>query len=473
MNPPQNQYTILIVDDEPLIRKSLFEILKMAGYQCLMVTCGEEAVEAMQKKKVDIIISDMRLPQMSGIELLKKVKTLQPAVEVIVMTGFGSIETAVEAMKLKAFDYITKPIIDDEIKLVIEKIIEKKELLAENRDLKKIAQRSKRESFGGIIGGCGDMLAVYNLIESVASTNATILITGESGTGKGVVARAIHQHDQKRASMPFVEVSCGALSETLLESELFGHAKGAFTNAIKDKPGRFEVANGGTIFLDEIDTCSPSLQIKLLRILQDGTYERVGDNMTRKTDARVIAATNQNLARLVDEGKFREDLYYRIHVIPIILPSLRNRAGDLDLLIKHFIQMNSKKNNKAITGISAEVHELFTHYSWPGNIRQLENVLEGALIMSKGPIIEVGDLPKSFNSRECKEHKKIQPTEALGGLSSGKSLKEGLEDPEKEIILNALKEAKGNRSKAADNLGVNRTTLYNKMRKYGISKEDE
>ena len=459
MNQSNSKYTILIVDDEPLIRKSLFEILKMIGYQCLMVGSGEEAVEAIQKKKVDIVISDMRLPEMSGIDLLKKIKKLQPSIEVIMMTGFGSIETAVEAMKLKAFDYITKPIVDDEIKLVLEKIIEKNDLLQENKDLKKIAQRSKRDSFSGIVGGCNEMLAVYNLIESVASTNATILITGESGTGKGVVARAIHEHDQVRAQMPFVEVSCGALSETLLESELFGHAKGAFTGAIKDKIGRFEAANGGTIFLDEIDTCSPGLQIKLLRILQDGTYERVGDHVTRKTDARVIAATNQNLAQLVDEGGFREDLYYRIHVIPIILPALRHRLGDIDLLVKYFIQLFIQKNKKLITGISKEVHELFLNYSWPGNIRQLENVLEGAFIMSKGQVIESGDLPKSFNLRESKENQV--------GLTS-KSLKDGLKDPEKEIILSALREANGNRSKAAEKLGVNRTTLYNKMRKYGI-----
>lgn len=463
MNQSNSKYTVLIVDDEPLIRKSLFEILKMTGYQCLMVGSGEEAVEAIQKKKVDIVVSDMRLPEMSGIELLTKIKKLQPMVEVIMMTGFGSIESAVEAMKLKAFDYITKPIVDDEIKLVIEKIIEKNKLVQENIDLKKIAQRARRDSFGGIIGGCNEMLAVYNLIESVASTNATILITGESGTGKGVVARTIHEYDQNRAKMPFVEVSCGALSETLLESELFGHAKGSFTGAIKDKPGRFEVANGGVIFLDEIDTCSPSLQIKLLRILQDGTYERVGDNITRKTDARVIAATNQNLAQLVDEGAFREDLYYRIHVIPIILPALRHRAGDLALLIKHFVESFSKRNNKIISGVSKEVYELFSSYSWPGNIRQLENVLEGAFIMSKTPVIEIDDLPKSFNIRGSKTD---------GSSLTSKSLKEGLEDPEKEIILNALKEAKGNRSKAAENLGVNRTTLYNKMKKYGISAKE-
>mgnify|MGYP001583409787 CR=1 FL=1 len=464
MNQLNSKYTILIVDDEPLIRKSLFEILRMIGYQCLMVTSGEEAIEAIQKKKVDIVISDMRLPEMSGIDLLKKIKKLQPSIEVIVMTGFGSIETAVEAMKLKAFDYITKPIVDDEIKLVIEKIIEKKDLLQENKDLKKIAQRSKRDFFGRIIGGSNEMLAVYNLIESVASTNATILITGESGTGKGIVARTIHEQDQTRTQMPFVEVSCGALSETLLESELFGHAKGSFTGAIKDKLGRFEAANGGTIFLDEIDTCSPGLQVKLLRILQDGTYERVGDNVTRKTDARVIAATNQNLARLVDEGSFREDLYYRIHVIPIILPSLRQRLGDLDLLIEHFIKLFAQKNKKQITGLSKEVHELFLNYSWPGNLRQLENVLEGAFIMSKGPVIEYADLPKSFNLRESK----VENSESL----NSKSLKEGLKNPEKEIILNALREANGNRSKAAEKLGVNRTTLYNKMKKCGIPAKD-
>lgn len=454
------QHTILIVDDEPLIRKSLFEILRIAGYQCLMVSNGEEAIEAIQKKPIDIVITDLRLPEMTGIDLLNKIKKLKPTIEVIVMTGFGTVETAVEAMKLKAFDYITKPIHDDEIKLVIERIIEKKGLLQENKDLRKIAQRSMRDSFGDMFGGCPEMVAIYNMIESVANTNATILITGESGTGKGVVAREIHKNDLQRSKMSFVEVSCGALSETLLESELFGHAKGAFTGAIKDKPGRFEVANSGTIFLDEVDTCTPALQIKLLRILQDGTYERVGDNQTRKTDARVIAATNQDLAKLVDSGDFREDLYYRIHVIPINLPALRNRKSDLDMLIKHFINELSKKNRKIITGVSKEVYALFSEYSWPGNIRQLENVLEGAFIMSKGPVIELGDLPKSFNVRECKQEQ--MSTREVG------SLKDGLKAPEKEIIIKALKDAKGNRSKAAEQLGVNRTTLYNKMKKYGI-----
>lgn len=462
MNSINSNYTLLIVDDEPLIRKSLFEILKISGFQCLMVGSGEEAVEAIQKKKIDIMITDLRLPDVSGIELLKKVKKIQPHVEVIVMTGFGSIESAVEAMKLNAYDYITKPIVDDEIKLVLKKIIEKKEIVNENIALKKITQRTRRESFGKIIGASAEMQALYTLIESVASTSASILITGESGTGKGIAARTIHECDQARSKMPFVEVSCGALSETLLESELFGHVKGAFTGAIKDKPGRFEIATGGTIFLDEIDTCSPSLQIKLLRILQDGTYERVGDHVTKKTDARVIAATNQNLTKLVDEGSFREDLYYRIHVIPIILPALRDRSEDLNLLVKHFLADLNQKNKKNIKDISADVKLLFLKYSWPGNIRQLENVLEGAYIMCKGATIELGDLPKSFNARESN---RLSTEKVLG---PGSSLKNGLKDPEKEIILRALKDAGGNRSKAAEILDVNRTTLYNKMRKYGI-----
>jgi transcriptional regulator with PAS, ATPase and Fis domain len=304
------------------------------------------------------------------------------------------------------------------------------------------------------------MVSIYNLIESIATTNATILITGESGTGKGIVARAIHQADAVRRKMPFVEVSCGALSETLLESELFGHAKGSFTGAIKDKKGRFEVANGGTIFLDEIDTCTPSLQIKLLRILQDGTFERVGETTTQKTDARVIAATNQNLSKLVDEGKFREDLYYRIHVIPITLPALRERKDDIELLVKHFIDRYNKKNNKKVKGIADDVRALFLGYSWPGNVRQLENVIEGAMIMATGDVIQKENLPKSFNDREKAESKSVPLT--------SRSLKDGLKDPEKEIILAALKEANNNRSQAAAKLGINRTTLYNKLKKYGI-----
>jgi two-component system, NtrC family, response regulator HydG len=456
--PKQTPYSILIVDDEPLIRKSLYEILKIAGFDTSTAANAEEAAALFTARAFDIVITDMKLPKMSGLELLSLIKKNSPATEVILITGYGSIETAVAAMKNGAFDYVTKPIVDDEIKILIDKIIEKKCLLEENRSLRQQVFKNKRNSFCGMIGAGDQMQSIYNLIESIACTDATIMITGESGTGKGVVARAIHQCDQKRKDKTFVELSCGALSETLLESELFGHVKGAFTGAIKDKIGRFEMANNGTIFLDEINTCSPNLQVKLLRILQDGGFERVGGTQTLKTNARVIVATNQDLEVLVEEGSFREDLYYRIHVIPVMLPPLRERGEDIPLLVKHFIDVSNKKNKKNITGIDEEVKKLFMGHSWPGNIRQLENVIEGAVIMSRHTLITKNDLPKNFDKVKAK-------TEV-------RSFQDEMKEPAKEIILSALKECNWNRSKAAVNLGINRTTLYNKMKKYGIPVKD-
>lgn len=458
MMKAKNLYSILIVDDEPLIRKSLYEILKIDGFDAYAASNAEEALSILETKSVDIVITDMKLPKMNGLELLSLIKEKSSSTEVILITAFGSIETAVDAMKKGAFDYVTKPIVDDEIKILIEKIIEKKCLLEENKNLRKLISKNSRDSFCGIIGSSVSMQAVYNLIESVAETNATIMIYGESGTGKGMTARAIHQSDPKRRDMPFVEVSCGALSETLLESELFGHVKGAFTNAIKDKKGRFEIANHGTIFLDEINTCSPNLQVKLLRILQDGGFERVGDTQTLKTNARVIVATNQDLEKLVEEGSFREDLYYRIHVIPLSLPPLRERREDIPLLIKNFIAVSNKKNNKNIIDLDDEVKKLFLEHPWPGNIRQLENVIEGAVIMTRKPYISKDNLPKNFEKGMVKNEKK--------------TLQDELKEPAKEIILKVLDECHGNRSKAADKLGVNRTTLYNKMKKYGIPVRD-
>jgi DNA-binding NtrC family response regulator len=454
----QNRYSILIVDDEPLIRKSLYEILKIAGFDTYTAVNAEEATVLFEKRSFDIVITDMKLPKMNGLELLSFIKDISPTTEVILITGFGSIETAVEAMKKGAFDYITKPIVDEEIKIHIDKIIEKKRLLEENQGLRQLVARNNRSSFCGMIGSSIPMQSVYNLIESVADTNATVMITGESGTGKGLVAKAIHQCDQKRRGMPFVEVSCGALSETLLESELFGHVKGAFTGAFKDKKGRFEIANNGTIFLDEINTCSPNLQVKLLRILHDGGFERVGDTQTLKTSARVIVATNQDLEKLVEDGSFREDLYYRVHVIPLMMPPLRERRDDIHSLVKHFIAVSNKKNNKNIVDIDEDVRKLFIEHPWPGNVRQLENVVEGAVIMSRKTLITKDDLPKNFDKVKIK--------------TEGKSLQEELKEPAKEIILNALNECHGNRSKAAVKLGVNRTTLYNKMKKYGIPVKD-
>ena len=454
-----NNYRILVVDDEPLIRQSLYEILRIEGFQAHMAASAEDALEKLKNLKVDILLTDLKLPKMTGISLLTQVKNDHPDTDVIIITGFGTIETAVEAMRKGAYDYITKPINDQEIKLVLSKIVEKKEILRENLDLKQRIAKVTPDSFCHLIGRSEKMQKVYQVIESVASTNATILIFGESGTGKGMVANAIHQVDRNRGDKPFVEISCGALSETLLESELFGHVKGAFTGAIRDKEGRFEFARGGTVFLDEIDAFSPNLQVKLLRVLQDGVFERVGDNKTRHTDVRIIVATNQDLHKLVEVGKFREDLFYRINVIAIRLPPLRERKEDIELLLKHFIEKYSKISRKPVTGVSDEVKKIFLEYHWPGNVRELENAIEGAVIMAKTEVVQKWDIPVLA---------KMTEPETMKATSDGHSLKKVLEEPEKEMILKILNECNWNRIKAAARLGINRTTLYNKMRKYNI-----
>lgn len=449
---------ILVVDDEPLIRESLFEILKIEGYTVQMASSAEDALRYLEKAPVDIIVTDFKLPKMTGLELLSEIKTNYSKTEVILITGYGSIESAVEAMKKGAFDYISKPINDNEIKIIIGKIVEKRQLIDENEALKRLIAKERPSSYSGMIGVSEKMQNVYHMVDSVASTNATILINGESGTGKGMVAKAIHAMDKNRHDKPFVEISCGALSETLLESELFGHMKGAFTGAIKDKEGRFEYAKGGTIFLDEIDTFTPHLQVKLLRVLQDGVFERVGDNITRKADARIIVATNQVLTELVSSGDFREDLYYRINVIAVSMPPLRDRKEDIDLLVEHFIKKYSADNKKKIRGISDEVKKIFQEYSWPGNIRELENAIEGAVIMCKTDVINKWDIPNvvKFSSPALR-------------VMDEKTLKKAVEEPEKEHIISVLNDCNWNRNKAAAALGVNRTTLYNKMKKYNIA----
>ncbi len=449
---------ILVVDDEPLIRESLYEILRIDGYRVQMASTAEEALNILFKGKIDIVVTDFKLPEMNGLELLMEIKKKELNTEVILITGYGSIETAVESMKQGAYDYITKPINDNEIKLIISKIEQRNKIIKENEELRGFIARESRSSFCGIIGASPKMQSVYHTIESVASTNATILISGDSGTGKGMVAKAIGESDVNRKTKPFVEISCGALSETLLESELFGHMKGAFTGAIKDKEGRFEYAKGGTIFLDEIDSFSPALQVKLLRVLQDGVFERVGDNVTRRTDARIIVATNQDLSDLVDEGKFREDLYYRINVISIQMPLLRERLEDIDGIVEHFVAKYSKANGKKIKGVSREVRKLFQGYHWPGNIRELENAVEGAVIMAKTEVVNAWDVPNlnKFN---------VVPEKVL----NEKRLKKAVEQPEREHIISVLEECHWNRMKAAASLGINRTTLYNKMKKYKIN----
>ncbi|MBF0522886.1 MAG: sigma-54-dependent Fis family transcriptional regulator [Candidatus Omnitrophica bacterium] len=457
----KNVLKLLVVDDEPIIRESLCEALKDEGHDVFMASTAEEAMDIISRKPINVVISDYKLPKKNGLELLDDVKKESPATEFILITGYSSVEIAIESMKKGAYDYITKPVNYDEINIIIKKIEEKIDILSENKALKDIIVRGERRQFCGMIGGSAKIQNIYNIIDSVASTNATILISGESGTGKGLVAKAIHQTDQRRKNNLFVEVSCGALSETLLESELFGHVKGSFTGAIKDKEGRFEYAKGGTVFLDEIDSFPPTLQVKLLRVLQDGLFERVGDNVQRKADARIIVATNQDLATLVKEGKFREDLYYRVNVIGIDMPPLRERKEDIRFIVDHFVKKYSKINNKNIKGVSERVIQIFMDYSWPGNIRELENAVEGAVIMAKQEIISKEDAPNISKFYINKTEHNV------------KTLRKAVEDPEQEHIISVLDECGWSRNKAASILGINRTTLYNKMIKYNILEKEK
>ena len=422
---------------------------------------GEEAVGLLEKEHPDIIISDFKLPGMNGLTLLQKTRSICPDIAFVLITAYGSIESAVEAMREGAYDYITKPILDNEIRIVIERILKQKEILEENKILKKKLAGVERTKFYQMIGQNKKMQKIYDLIEAVSSTNATILINGESGTGKRLVAHAIYASDARRKKKPFIEVSCGALPENLLESELFGHVKGAFTSAIRDRQGRFEAAHEGTIFLDEIDTFSLKLQVKLLRVLQEGEFERVGDTTTIKADVRIIAATNQDLKKIIKKGTFREDLYYRLNVIPIELPPLRDRKDDVPLLIDHFLKKSVKRNRgKVCMEISEDVVDILSSYEWPGNIRELENIIERTVILCQNKRVTKEDLPDFFQEikipRFSAHHKKNIP------------LKEALRYSEKEIIERVLAESNGNRQKAAKLLGINRTTLYNKMKEYDL-----
>jgi two-component system, NtrC family, response regulator HydG len=453
---------ILVVDDEPLIRHSLSELLTLSGYTVSSASNGKEALRLLKDYNTDVIITDIKMPEMDGRQLLKQIKSLSPETPVILVTGYGSIENAVEAMKDGAYDYITKPIVDSEIKIVLDRIIKQRQIQEENLKLKKQLSKTLRESFHGIVGKTEQMQKIYNLIEAISTTRATVLISGESGTGKRLIAHAIHKCNALEREKPFVEISCGALTETLLESELFGHVKGAFTGAIKDKPGRFEVADGGSIFLDEIDAFSLALQVKLLRVLQEGEFERVGDNKTLKVDVRVIAATNQNLQELIVHNKFRKDLYYRLNIISIEIPPLRERKEDIPLLINALVLKHTKHTSKKIERVDEATLKILMNYQWPGNIRELENVIERAVILSKSNTITADDLP------EFLRHIKYDQKSAL---DDGLKLKDALRSPEKDLIVKALEAASWNRNDAAKALGINRTTLYKKMRHSGLLKK--
>ncbi len=437
---------MLVVDDEDPVREVIrMGLSQMGGFSVEVAKNGIEALEKIEADVFDLVLTDMMMPEMNGMELLKIIKGTRQDLPVIMMTAYGSIETAVESMKIGASDYITKPIDFNELLIHIKRVLKESKLIRENRLLR--MEVRKRFEFSNIVGKSKKMQEVFSLIEKVAPSNSTVIIYGASGTGKELVSKAIH-YNSPRASGPFITFNCGAIPETLVESELFGHTKGSFTGAIQAKKGLFEEANGGTVFLDEISTLSPSVQVKLLRVLQEKEVMRIGSTERIPIDVRMIAATNQNLETNMREGKFREDLFYRIHVFPIFLPELKDRKEDIPILAYHFLDTYSKENYKEIKGISKEAMGVLLEYDWPGNVRELENVIERAVVITDHEYLTPDDLPKnlrkgiSYRLREIGEERR------------------SLEEVKKEYIEEVLRETGGDKKLAAEILKVSPRTLY-------------
>ncbi|MBM4075168.1 MAG: sigma-54-dependent Fis family transcriptional regulator, partial [Planctomycetes bacterium] len=425
-----NQGSLLVVDDDRPLLEAMADYLRSLGHRTEVAVTCDEAIARMKEYPFDVVICDVNLPDRDGFELLDWSTKAVPDTQVILLTGFGTIDSAVEAIRLGAFDYLTKPIIDDELKFSINRALGQRQIVTENKNLKQ--QLSQRFGLGNIVGHDYRMLKMFDLIESVADTRTTVLILGESGTGKTMTARAIHQMSNRREK-PFVEVACGALPDSLLESELFGHVAGAFTGATHDKVGKFLQANGGTIFLDEIGTSSQNLQVKLLRVLQDREFEPVGGNKTHKVDIRMILATNLDLEEAVRKGDFRQDLYYRINVVTLTQPPLRERMGDIPILADHYLKDIVVQTGKEVSGFSQQAMEMMQRYNWPGNVRELVNVIERAVVLSKSPVIGPGDLPESLR----KDDYSMDGSGRLQGCG-GNNLKSALANPEKQLIIDAL-----------------------------------
>lgn len=449
------KFTILVIDDEKNIRTGLQAALELDGYEVLLAADGAEGLEIALHSDIDLVITDLRMPGVSGEEVLRRVTTESPGIPVIVLTGHGTVENAVEAMRSGAYDFLTKPLNLDRLSLLVKRALQNRELVLQHRELER--EMESRKSFEHIIGKSPAMLKVFEVVRRVAPTKASVLITGESGVGKELIANALHNLSPRNEN-PFIKVHCAALAESILESELFGHEKGSFTGAVSRKRGRFELANSGTIFLDEIGEINQQVQIKILRVLQEKQFERVGGEETVEVDVRVVTATNRDLEKEIAAGRFREDLFYRLNVVRIHVPPLRERKDDIPLMITSFIKEFSEENGKKIEGIEPKARSVLYSYDWPGNVRQLRNCVESAVVMTSGTVITLDDLPPSIRSGSDASSIRIP----LGATMA---------EAEKEIILQTLSAQNGNKSRAAEVLGIGRKTLHRKLDEYGLDRD--
>jgi DNA-binding NtrC family response regulator len=457
-----------VVDDDPIVRDSLAALLREEGHDVQTACDAGEGRDHLRAGRFDLLITDVMLPGSDGMDLLTWTRREVPEVDVFVITAYGTIDSAVEAMKRGAMEYLTKPILDDDVRIAVLRALEQRALRAENRRLKQAM--GQRYSFESILGQDPAFVRVFDVLDAAADSDATALITGESGTGKSLIARAIHANSSRREG-PFVEVSCGALGESLLESELFGHVQGAFTHAVRDKDGKFAAADGGTIFLDEIGSASLAMQARLLRVLQERRFEPVGSNRTREVDVRVILATHRDLRREVVEGRFREDLFYRINVVTVDVPPLRRRVGDIPLLAEHFLERSARAHGRDVAGFTPEAMHLLQRHDWPGNVRELENCVERAVVLARQAMIGPEDLPDAVIADPPAGREQESPPgdlEPVGVLADGQTLEQAVAGSERRIIAAALAAHQGRRQDTADQLGINRVTLYKKMKKYGL-----
>lgn len=460
----QGQLKILVIDDDPSIRNMLAIVLKKSGFEVTCTESGKTALEKLKKESFDLVISDIKMPDISGIDLLKKIKVISPEIPVIMITAFASANDAVEAMKLGAEDYVTKPFSLDELKIIIDRAIYKTNIEKENIQLK--SRLTDKEKFENIVGKNQKMLDIFDMVDTISKTDSSVLISGESGTGKELIAQAIHNKSE-RSGRKFVSINCGALPENLLESELFGHTKGAFTDAYKEKQGLFEAADRGTLFLDEISEMSQKMQVKLLRALQERKIRRVGGNEELEIDVRIISATNKDLIEKMKVGEFRSDLFYRLNVISINLPPLRERRDDIPLLVKYFLKIFNEKFNRDIEGVEKDVLELFNSYPWPGNIRELENVVERAVALEKGKFITTKSLSSELVYNITDKNPPAADIDAL--LQEGHFDFQGhIDDISRRLVIRAFQLSNSNMKKTAEMLKLNYRSLRYLMDKYRV-----